>query len=394
MCLDGDLRWRNPAEYGRLRERVSAHLRSGVERATGTELQRLGLDLLYLSRHDPFMRPYFDWAALDSAAAVAASPADTPAILAMVRAHEGADSARIAAHWLRRQPGAFLAFRTPDGTLFGFMANLALHEATPDDLAADPAVAAALDFARRYGPLRPGEEIIYLRFWMSRETYQRVWPALNLAASNSVIHWTTHPHLAWNFIAVADPDFIQPHFTSIHMWRSPEADFAVGERRYGVFAHDWRVEPVSAWRERAPHHSLATDPAAAQVPPPSPPRPVLSRAEFAEAVRGALRDYTRPDRLATNPLLRSAAVAGAVGTAAPAALRAALREAVAGLGANPRDVKFHRALWHTYIEPTPTQERAAELLGLPFNTYRYHLARGIERITDWLWRRERDGADR
>ncbi len=159
--LDGDLRWRNPAEYGRLRERVSAHLRSGVERATGTELQRLGLDLLYLSRHDPFMRPYFDWAALDSAAAVAASPADTPAILAMVRAHEGADSARIAAHWLRRQPGAFLAFRTPDGTLFGFMANLALHEATPDDLAADPAVAAALDFARRYGPLRPGEEIIY-----------------------------------------------------------------------------------------------------------------------------------------------------------------------------------------------------------------------------------------
>ena len=31
---------------------------------------------------------------------------------------------------------------------------------------------------------------------------------------------------------------------------------------------------------------------------------------------------------------------------------------------------------------------AAEFLGLPFNTYRYQLARGIERLSECMWRRE------
>ncbi len=119
------------------------------------------------------------------------------------------------------------------------------------------------------------------------------------------------------------------------------------------------------------------------------PPPILPRAEFAEAVRQALRDYKRPDRLATNPLARSRLAPDTVARAAvPAMLQTLLRQAVESLAANPRDVKFHRAIWHTYIEPAPTQERAAELLNLPLNTYLYHLAGGLERVTDWLWWRE------
>ena len=99
-----------------------------------------------------------------------------------------------------------------------------------------------------------------------------------------------------------------------------------------------------------------------------------------------MRDYTRPDRLAASPLLRSRLVGGT-----PAALRARLREAAETLTANPRDLKLHRALWHTYFEPAPTQEQAAELLGLPFSTYRRHLTSGIRRVVEWLWRRELNG---
>ena len=122
---------------------------------------------------------------------------------------------------------------------------------------------------------------------------------------------------------------------------------------------------------------------------------MLSQAEFAEAVRQALRDYTRPERLATNPLLGSRLVAGLAGSqGSSAALQTLLREAAASLATNPKDAKFHRAVWHTYFEPAPTQEQAAERLGLPFNTYRYRLANGIERITDWLWQRELGGAAR
>jgi hypothetical protein len=42
----------------------------------------------------------------------------------------------------------------------------------------------------------------------------------------------------------------------------------------------------------------------------------------------------------------------------------------------------------TFLRPAPTQERAAELLGLPFSTYRRHRNRGVERIVAWLWQRE------
>jgi hypothetical protein len=44
----------------------------------------------------------------------------------------------------------------------------------------------------------------------------------------------TRLKLAWNFIPAADPGFHQPHFTSIHMRRSPEADFEVGGGHYSL----------------------------------------------------------------------------------------------------------------------------------------------------------------
>ena len=141
--------------------------------------------------------------------------------------------------------------------------------------------------------------------------------------------------------------------------------------------------------------SLAAEPNLAKQPTTFSQAPsllVLSQPEFADAVRKALRDYAHTDELATNPLMQSRPGRGCrpAGLLAEA-LRALIREAVASLAENPKDIKFHRAIWHTYIEPAPTQERAAELLGLPFNTYRYHLANGIERITDWLWQRELNG---
>ncbi len=116
---------------------------------------------------------------------------------------------------------------------------------------------------------------------------------------------------------------------------------------------------------------------------------VLSQPEFAEAVRQALRDYSRPDALAGNPLLRSRVLRDGAGPApGPEALQSLLRAAAETLIATPRDEKFYRALHHTYFQPAPTQEAAAELLGLPFNTYRYQLGKGIQRVTDWLWQRE------
>jgi hypothetical protein len=56
--------------------------------------------------------------------------------------------------------------------------------------------------------------------------------------------------------------------------------------------------------------------------------------------------------------------------------------------AHPADRKFHQALRRTWLVPGAKQEAVAEDLGLPFTTYRYHLARGAERLSELLWQRE------
>ena len=65
-----------------------------------------------------------------------------------------------------------------------------------------------------------------------------------------------------------------------------------------------------------------------------------------------------------------------------------LKEAVASLENTPRDSKLYRAVLHTYLDPAPTQEAAAEMLDLPFSTYRRHLKAGIDRVGETLWHME------
>ena len=72
-------------------------------------------------------------------------------------------------------------------------------------------------------------------------------------------------------------------------------------------------------------------------------------------------------------------------------LKSKIAEAAEGLRLHPRDEKLFRALDQTYLHPAATQEAAAELLDLPFSTYRRHLTSGIQRLTEILWRQEIGG---
>ena len=123
---------------------------------------------------------------------------------------------------------------------------------------------------------------------------------------------------------------------------------------------------------------------------PHAPQPIaLSEPEFAEAVRQALKELRRPDLLAHNPLLRSRCLRDwGEPEPTPAELQALLREGAAILADGPKTQKLHRVLWYTCFEPAPTQETAAELLDLPFSTYRYQLGKAVEHLVGWLWQQE------
>ncbi len=276
--------------------------------------------------------------------------------------------------------------------MLGFATSVVVPEETADDVKMDPAMRAAWAFARSRGRLRAGDLMVHHRH-MAVDCYQEVSPTINLIAMRVSFAPLEHKRLAWSFVALARPEGWLPLMQYINFDRAEEADFAVGERSYSVFAHDWRVEPFEAWWDQLCERSLSTEPVGEAVSTlASSPVVVLSEADFASSVRQALRDYTRPSALAANPLIRSRLVAGADGSGGDASrLQSILRDALDTLKLAPRDEKFYRALLYTYYQPAVTQEGAAERLGIPFNTYRYHLARGTERIFERLWDLELSG---
>lgn len=394
--LDADLRWRDREQYGVQHDRVRTHVLDRIRRSAGQEQQRALLDLMFLHRSNPFTQPFWEWESFGQAYADAFTPDDHEAVLAMTARHEGEESAALAAHWLDRQPDAFIALRTGEGALFGFLAHLTLSRASPEDLELDPGTRAAWAYARRHGPPRPGEEVTQLRFMIDRDTHQRASRAVNLVSVQCCRRWLMTPNLAWDFMTVMDEGFFDPLFAYLYYDRVPEADVEVGGRRLAGYAHDWRRMPAEQWLDLMGRRELDVEfqlPAAASGAQAQPL--ALSQPEFDQAVRRALRDLHRADLLAANPLLRSRLVrerADAQGTPPARALAALLREAAALLAADPRDDKLLRAVDRTYLRPATTQERAAELLGLPFSTYRRHLTQGVARIAADLWERELYGS--
>jgi TolB-like protein len=128
--------------------------------------------------------------------------------------------------------------------------------------------------------------------------------------------------------------------------------------------------------------------------PASPPMdlPAASRAaatafgyaEFAAAVKDALRDAASPDLLARNPLLLHG-VCNLGKSAGPQELKALLSETVSTLFAHPRDEKLRQVLMLTYRQPGLKQEVVADRLSLSFGTYRRHLGAARDRLARWLW---------
>lgn len=393
--LATDLKWRNPDRHSALLGRARAFYAERLRQSRGPALDRFLLDYMFLHRNNPAVRPFYAVGESYDYFADVLRPDDPAELEAMVCRHEGPESARILVHWAGRQPHGFVVFRDSRHRPAGFILFVALHQVGPDDVAVDPGVRAALDYLDRTGPLRPGEAATMARFWLERERYQGISPVQSLVGVQLVRHIMTTPGLAFSFLVFADPDFWEVLALYADFERLPEADFEVGGRRYGVYGHDWRARPLTAWLNLMAEREAALMPAPG--PPPPAERPVvLARADFVQAIRQAFRDFHDREALKANPLLKSRLVLARVEDPAGVpkrveVLRSLLLEAAEALKESPRDLKLYKVLYHTYLQPAGSQERAAELLDLPLSTLRYQLAKGIERAAEFLWARELAG---
>jgi hypothetical protein len=391
--LIADLRWRNPDRYMELHQRSRGYYMKLLEQVQGFEQQRVLFDYIFLHRDNPSVRPRFTWQQNHALNTEPMRESDRPAILSMVTTNEGETSAKIAAHWLSRQPQNVWVFREQDGEIVGFILLLALDLASPEDLKIDPGAIAASRYLQNYAPLRSGEGATMFRFWMAKDTYQKVSAVQSLIFITCVQHYRTTTNLAFTFLPCAEPEYWQEMFAYADLNRLSPADFEVDGRRWGVYGHDWRVVSPSAWQELLAQREIAVSAQAIQPQQVSEPLLVLSQAEFLQAVQDALRQYTRPEELPNNPLLRSRLVLEQISAKATpkdkiAVLQNIIKTTAESWRCNPREEKLYRAIHRTYLQPAPTQELAAELLDLPFSTYRRHLKSGIDKLAISLWQRE------
>jgi hypothetical protein len=368
---------------------IRGHIHGRLQTSAGQEQQRAIADAKFLFRRLPGVVSPVDWDAWGQQYPELARPGDRESILVLVLGWEGEASAAIAARWWERQPEGFFVVRGQDGVVGGFLALLDLSRASTEDIAADPGARAAWDYAQRQAPPRPSEAVTQSRFVIDREVYQGPSPTLNATPILTFQRYLGTPKLAWDFLTLAEPERWDAYFAAADLPRAAGADFWVGGRRYGLFAHDFRRVPVDALLDLVTERALAQD-LTPSPPTVKPPLLVLSQPEFDDAVRQALRDLRRPELLARNPLLRTRLVHDHAGDAEPSSqvLEALVCAAVETVREHPRDDKLWRAVERTYVRPAATQERAAAALGLPFSTYRRHLTQGVNRVVARLWDQE------
>lgn len=393
-AMAADVRWRNPEWYTQLHNRARGYFNAGMKRSQGLEQQRFLADVIFLHRDNAVVRPFIDWQQQGGLLVDQARASDHPALVAMVERHEGAVSAGIARHWLQRQPQGASVIRDAQHQPCGFVHRLSLRDVDDADVAIDPAMGPAREWVARQGGLRAGEVALHFRFWMAQDTYQAVSPIQSLIFLNVVQHYLITPRLTCHVFPAADPDFWLGILSYAELQRALECDYEVGGRRYGAFTHNWRAIPPTLWLDILARKEVGANPISAV--PDVAATAALSEEEFAEGVREALRDLNRIQALRANKLLHARLVIEQSGARTAdldrvAALRSLIHQAIDALNSGPRDAKLFRALTHTYVKPAPTQEKAAEILDVPFSTYRRHLQTGVARITEMLWSRELGG---
>lgn len=407
--LIADLRWRNSEFYNELHHRARQYYTKRLGQTQGQEKHRVLLDYIFLHRDNSAIRSCFTWGEQSNLLTDSLRETDKTALLEMVAQYEGEESAKIADHWLKRQPQNVVVFRDLHSKPAGFAMMVALHTATVEDLSADPSALASWQYLQTHAPLRPSEGATIFRFWMARDTYQAVSPTQSLIFINFVQYFQKTPGLAYTFLPCAQADSWMAMLNYFDLTRLSETDFTVGGRHYGVYGHDWRIVSPAAWKEILARKEVTTAVESVDNTPVGEPLLVLSQPEFTEAVQNALRNFSCPDALQNNPLMRSRSVhemlSGLVKEQVATkssvnespkdtlaervnALQNLVKQAVEYLQSSPRDEKLYRAVYRTYLNPAPTQEQAAELLDLPFSTYRRHLKAGMTRVADILWQRE------
>lgn len=392
-----DLRWRHPDLYADLHHRIRRFYNSRLAQTSLEEQQRILQEYIFLHRENPVVKPFFDWSEEGSIYYDELQSADRPILLEAIQKFENATSRSLVKFWMEKWPRSVQVFRNLSGQTVGMLISLPLEQLSTSEMQRDWVVEKVWQYLQANATLRRGERAILFRFWFSVHSYQKVSAVQSRIFVNIVQQYLTTPSLAHTFFVCHNPAFWQPVLEYADLKQLKELEFEVDRKPFGVFGHDWRQRPPNAWLELLAQREISDESKPASMPQPQRTLLVLNEEEFSWAVSQALKHLHDSSALQANPLLRSRLVTEKVRPNTheleyQVVLVNILTSMVTKLSENPRTEKYHPAVYRTYISPARSQEQAAEMLGLPFSTYRRYLKRGTNWIIQQLWQMELSGA--
>jgi hypothetical protein len=382
--IGADLRWRNPERWTAILERAYVYLGNKFTSSSGAASQRFGLEVLFLSRHAPWLGPSIDFGGNVRIRVELAQPSDYPALRALVAEKEGEESAELAAEWMRRQPDAVYTYSDDGPGPAGISIILTLDARSRKSVAWDPGTAAAYRaISQLGGALRPGEVAHLGRHCFGRDSYQD--PSAYFLEHLSLMNrlQVTQPGIRYCLYVVAEPDRWAPQLEPLDLVPLVEGQFTVGGRSYGMFANSFlRILPMQFFRR-----SFAAITTGQRITPSAKaPLQRLERPELTTAVRNALRDLHEDRVFAENPLVDSRLVWVHVEkddrVERTRVLRGLLLDSTRGM-----EPLLGTIVQRTYIDRVPQKEVAYELR-ISWSSYRRALTRAVERIAEQLWEQE------
>lgn len=387
--FDAELAHRSPDAYAAMHMTVRDYFVERLRDPAEPRPDRAAAQLLLLRRAGPHADLLADLRVGGLVPVGVAGPQDRDGILALVERAEGCEAAELARRWIAEQPACLYTARSDVG-VEGFALHVYLPTHGPLDID-DPIAAGVLAAVAERGPLRPGERIGLNRFSGSSGHDAREPMILLTNGVATLLEWSRR-EAAWSFITTIADDVYGPLFEQMGltaMWRGRrppgpggEVDEVDAVDEVVVYGWDRRRFPFVLLSDLMGRRELTGEQGP---PPPEMVRPApLERTVFAEGVAAALPLLHQPDRLAASPLVGTALV-DPTAEDPVASLVATLVGAIGALDGDRRGAEHRRVLERTYLRGAPSQEAAAELLGLPFSTYRRHLKQARDRLVEVLW---------
>lgn len=370
--LDRSYAWRNPRGRATFAERARAYVLSEFVNTDSDVFAAFGqlghlVPLEAGARECVALPPDFP------AVPVPARPEHLPVMREMTLRHEGELSAQLLDRWFARAPQGFRVLETPRGEVLGFVAIVFLDRIAPDELADDPMLVTARRIAESMFRGVITGRVSLVRFWIGRDAYQAPGPVV-AALSAITVNGVLADGVAISLNYCTDPMTLAGTRDAVGILTFGQVQ--IGTLTTTMMGLDRRGMTPEEWMESIP---IFTRSRRAALPEGEGAR--LDRDVFDRAVRDALRDLHRREKLALNPLTSTPLVAG--GGDPANALRKVVVDGLAAIGGS-----YGRAIRAAYGEPGRSHEDAAEALGMPYSTFRRHVARGISDLVEELWRQE------